>query len=157
MRQETQGSLRGRILELEGHAELVAVRVCGIDRDEVHGYGTQDYVQRGVGVADDIDRILGEVTFLGNNNLIHVAFFGREDDGAIGVCLEALGCLHFVCKFDVSVFYGLAGNLVGDNDRVSHRNTAVFILETGRKENGQRYEYRNENYFVHGNPGWREI
>ena len=99
----------------------------------MHGYGTQDYVQRGVGVADDIDRILGEVTFLGNNNLIHVAFFGREDDGAARVCLEALCRLHFVCKFDVRFFYGFAGNLVGDNDCVSHRNTAVFILKACRK------------------------
>ena len=153
LRQETQSGLGRRILELEGHAELVAVRVCGIDRDEVHGYGTQDYVQCGVGVAYDIDGILGEVAFFGNDNLVHVAFFGRKDDGAVRVCLEALGCLHFVCKFDVGVFYGFSGNFVGDDDCVAYRNAAVFILEAGRKENGQRYEYRNENYFVHGNPG----
>ena len=140
LRQEPQGGLRGRCFELEGHGGglLCGIGLGRVDRDKADGDGPQDDLQRGVGVGDDVDGILGEVAALGDDNLVHVAFFAREYDRTAGVGLERLGGLDLVCEFHFCTFDGLSGSGVGNNDRIAYRNTGIgiVILKTGRKKKG---------------------
>ena len=124
LRQEPQGGLRGRCFELEGHGGGLLCGIClgRVYRDKAHGDGPQDDLQRSVGVGDDVDGVFGIIAALGDDNLVHIAFFAREYDRTAGVGLERLGCLDFVCQFHFRTFDRLPGSRIGDNDRIADRN-----------------------------------
>ena len=153
LRQEPQGGLRGRCFELEGHGGglLCGIRLGSVDRDEADGDGPQDDLQRGVRVCDDVDGVLGKIAALGDDNLVHVAFFAREYDRTAGVGLERLGGLDLVCEFHFCTFDGLSGSGVGNNDRIAYRNTGIgiVVLETGGKEERQGRKDKNKANAVH--------
>ena len=109
-----------------------------IHGDESNGDGAQDKLQRGVRVGNDVDGIFGEVAILGDNDLVDVAFFTREDDGPAGVCLERLGGLNFVCQFHLGSFNGFSRNGVCYDDRVTDRDAffGIVILKAGGKKKG---------------------
>lgn len=140
LRQEPQRRLRGRILEFECHdagaALLARVGLGRIHGDEANGDGPQDKLKRSVRIGDDVDGIFGEVAFLSDDNLVHVALFAGEDYRAAGICLEGLGGLDFVCQFYVGFLDRIARNRIVYDNRITYRDSGfgVVVLEAGGQQ-----------------------
>ena len=84
--------------------------------------------------------------------MVHVTFFAGEDDCTAGVCLKGLRCLHLVGQFHLRLFYRFAGNVIGNDDRVTHWNAefGVVILKTRREDYGKCDEGEEKVVFQNG-------